>query len=286
MMVLPTEIPQRVHMVGIGGIGLSAIARILAAWGHEVTGSDLRASAVTRGLNALGIRTYEGQRAEQVRGAELVVISSAVPEANVEVVAARQAGIPVIKRHLLLGMMLDGYYGIAVAGTHGKTTTTTMISIMLTELGQSPSYIIGGIVPQLGGNAQAGQGRHFVIEADEYDRTFHGLRPDIAVVTSIEMDHPDCYADIAAMREAYATFLAGVPEGLGGGLRRLGQPAPDAVRGTGPAGPRRDLRAGGGGGLPAGRPGPCGGRQRSLRHPQGGARGRLLRCRSLGRTTP
>jgi UDP-N-acetylmuramate--alanine ligase len=200
-------------MVGIGGIGLSAIARILAAWGHEVTGSDLRASAVTRGLNALGIRTYEGQRAEQVRGAELVVISSAVPEGNVEVVAARQAGIPVIKRHLLLGMMLDGYYGIAVAGTHGKTTTTTMISIMLTELGQSPSYIIGGIVPQLGGNAQAGQGRHFVIEADEYDRTFHGLRPDIAVVTSIEMDHPDCYADIAAMREAYATFLAGVPEG-------------------------------------------------------------------------
>ena len=207
------NLPQRIHMVGIGGIGLSAIARILAAWGHDVSGSDLRTSEVTRGLNALGIRTYEGQRAEQVRGAELVVVSSAVPETNAEVIAAREAGIPVMKRHLLLGQMMSGSYGIAVAGTHGKTTTSAMIAVMLMELGLSPTFIVGGIVAQLRTNAQAGHGPHFVIEADEYDRTFHGLRPDIAVVTNVEMDHPDCYPDLASMREAYATFLTRVPEG-------------------------------------------------------------------------
>ncbi len=200
-------------MVGIGGIGLSAIARVLAAWGHEVTGSDLSVTEITRALNALGIRTFEGQRAEQVRGADLVVVSSAVPETNPEVVAAREAGIPIMKRQSLLGLMLEGSYGIAVAGTHGKTTTSAMIAVMLDGLGDSPSAILGGIITQWGANARAGQGRHFVIEADEYDRTFHGLRPEIAVVLNVEMDHPDCYADLASMREAFAIFLAGVPEG-------------------------------------------------------------------------
>lgn len=206
-------IPERIHMVGIGGIGLSAIARILAAWGCRVSGSDLRATPVTRGLNALGIRTFEGHRAEQVGDAEWVVVSSAVPEDNPEIRAAREAGIPVVKRHLLLGRMLAGAYGIAVAGTHGKTTTSAMLAVMLDALGLSPTFIVGGMVPQLGANARAGTGPHFVVEADEYDRTFYGLRPDVAVVTNVEMDHPDCYPDLASMREAFATFLAGVPAG-------------------------------------------------------------------------
>jgi len=206
-------LPQRIHMVGIGGIGLSAIARILAAWGCEVSGSDLRATEVTRGLNALGIVTYAGHRAEQAQGAEWVVVSSAVPEDNPEVRAARAAGVPVVKRHQLLGQMLAGAYGIAVAGTHGKTTTSAMLAVMLDALGLSPTYIVGGMIPQLGANARAGEGPHFVIEADEYDRTFHGLRPDIAVVLNVEMDHPDCYADLADMQAAYATFLEGVAPG-------------------------------------------------------------------------
>jgi UDP-N-acetylmuramate--alanine ligase len=206
-------LPQRIHMVGIGGIGLSAIARILAAWGCEVSGSDLRASEVTRGLNALGIPTAVGHRAEQVQGAEWVVVSSAVPEDNPEIRAAREAGVPVVKRHQLLGIMLGGAYGIAVAGTHGKTTTSAMLAVMLDGLGLSPTFIVGGMIPQLGANARAGVGPHFVIEADEYGRTFHGLRPEIAVVTNVEMDHPDCYTDLADIQAAFATFLEGVASG-------------------------------------------------------------------------
>jgi len=207
------SIPKHVHIVGIGGIGMSAIARVLAARGHVVTGSDLHCSDVTRSLNALGIRTYEGHRAEQVSGAELVAVSSAVPEANPEITAARAAGIPVMKRQTLLGLLLEGSRAVAVAGTHGKTTTSAMIAVMLEALGQDPSAIVGGIVTQWGANARAGQGPDLVIEADEYDRCFLGLHPHIAVVTNIEMDHPDCYADLACMREAYAQFLMGIPEG-------------------------------------------------------------------------
>ncbi|HHX66107.1 MAG TPA: UDP-N-acetylmuramate--L-alanine ligase, partial [Chloroflexi bacterium] len=204
-------LPQHIHMVGIGGIGLSAIARVLSAWGHEVTGSDLVASAATRALNDLGIRTYVGHAAKQVKGAGMVVISSAVPENNPEIQAAREWGIPVVKRQDLLGRMMAGRRGVAVAGTHGKTTTSAMIAHMLEQAMLSPTFIVGGIVGGLNTNARAGNGAHFVIEADEYDRMFHGLNPQIAVVTNVEMDHPDCYRDIDDMREAYAEFLDRVP---------------------------------------------------------------------------
>jgi len=220
------SLPRRIHMVGIGGIGLSAIARVLAGRGHIVSGSDLRASTITRDLNSLGIEPHVGHLAEQVAGAELVVISSAIPKENVEVQAARAAGIPVVKRQQLLGPMMAGSYGIAVAGTHGKTTTAAMLAVILERLGYSPTFIVGGIIAELGTNAQAGGGPYFVphtgyfvphagyfvIEADEYDRTFHGLRPHVAVVTNVEMDHPDCYPSIEDVRLAFGIFLERVPD--------------------------------------------------------------------------
>jgi len=206
------DLPRRIHLVGIGGSGLSAIARVLAAWGHSVSGSDMRDSSLLGELNALGIRTYVGHAAEHVQGAELVVVSSAIPESNPEVQAAQRMGIPVVKRAPLLGRMMAGRYGIAVAGTHGKTTTTAMIAVILERLGLAPTFIVGGIIAELGTNAQAGSGPHFVIEADEYDRTFHGLAPRIAVLTHLEMDHPDCYRDMEDLRAAFGRFVERVPE--------------------------------------------------------------------------
>lgn len=205
------SLPHRIHLVGIGGIGLSAIARVLAMRGHAVSGSDLKASPITKGLDELGIRTSVGHAAEQIEGAELVVISSAIPESNPEVQAARKASIPVVKRRALLGRMMTGRFGIAVAGTHGKTTTSAMISVVLERSGLMPTFIVGGIIVELGTNARAGRGQHFAIEADEYDRTFHGLTPQVAVVTNVEMDHPDCYRDIEDVRESFGAFLDGVP---------------------------------------------------------------------------
>jgi len=201
---------QTIHFVGIGGIGLSAIARILAAWGYTVSGSDLRASRITRDLDALGIRTFEGHAEAQVGEADLVVVSSAVPETNPEIKAAQERGIPVVKRHMILNAMMAESYGIAVAGTHGKTTTTAMVSVILAGCNLAPTFIIGGIAPDLGANAGAGPGPYFVVEADEYDRTFLGLRPRVAVVTNIEMDHPDCYRDLKDMRDTFGLYLAQV----------------------------------------------------------------------------
>lgn len=206
------NLPRHIHLVGIGGSGLSAIARVLAARGHIVSGSDVRDSPLLRELNAQGIRTYVGHAAEQVYGAELVVISSAIPEDNPEIQAARRLGLPVVKRAPLLGRLMSDSYGIAVAGTHGKTTTAAMIAVILERLDLAPTFIVGGIIAELGTNARAGSGPHFVIEADEYDRTFHGLAPRIAVLTHLEMDHPDCYRDIEDLRGAFGRFLERVPE--------------------------------------------------------------------------
>jgi UDP-N-acetylmuramate--alanine ligase len=205
------SLPNRIHMVGIGGIGLSAIARVLSMRGHAVSGSDLKASPLTEDLNELGITTYVGHAAEQIAGADLIVVSSAIPETNPEVQAARRANVPVVKRRGLLGRMMAGHHGIAVAGTHGKTTTSAMISVILERAGLMPTFIVGGVIAELGTNAKAGCGKHFAIEADEYDRTFHGLNPKVAVVTNVEMDHPDCYRDIEDVRESFGAFLDGVP---------------------------------------------------------------------------
>jgi UDP-N-acetylmuramate--alanine ligase len=211
--LLDKQIVRRIHFVGIGGIGLSAIARVLQQEGYRISGSDARQTPLTAELAEQGMVVHEGHRAENVTGADLVVVSSAVPENNPELVAAREAGIPVVKRADILGEMMADKVGIAVAGTHGKTTTSALVAFVLTELGLDPTFIIGGIMQNLGTNARRGQGPHFVIEADEYDHTFLGLRPKLAVVTVIEMDHPDCFADIAEITQAFGQFVGLLPDG-------------------------------------------------------------------------
>lgn len=201
-----------VHFIGIGGTGLSAIARVLLESGYTVSGSDRVLSPLAEELQRLGAKVYIGHRAEQVQGADWVVRSSAVPDDNVEVQAALQAGIPVYKRADFLGRWMEDKIGIAVAGTHGKTTTTAMIAWMLTALGQDPTFIVGGVMRNLGVNARAGHGQTFVIEADEYDRMFLGLRPRIAVVTNIEHDHPDCYPTFVDMVQAFEAFVGLLPQ--------------------------------------------------------------------------
>jgi UDP-N-acetylmuramate--alanine ligase len=195
-----------VHLIGIGGTGLSAIARVLKESGCTVSGSDQVLSPLARSLQEAGITVYEGHQAENIRGARLVIRSSAVREDNVEVQAALAAGIPVLKRADFLGKLMDERVGIAIAGTHGKTTTTAMAAWMLTALKQDPSYIIGGVSVNLGNNAHAGKGSFFVIEADEYDRMFLGLHPKAAIVTNIEHDHPDCYPTPEQFYQAFHDF--------------------------------------------------------------------------------
>lgn len=207
------ELPNHIHLVGIGGAGLSPIARVLLERGHRVTGSDIASSERTRDLSARGACVFIGHAAAQIEDAGLVLASSAIPEDNVELAAARTAGIPVVDRRQFLPALMAGYRCMAVAGTHGKTTTSAMVAYLLELGGYSPSYVVGGTVPQLGGNAKTGKGDCFVIEADEYARMFHGLSPDIAIITNIEMDHPDCYADIDAMRASFGRFVQRIREG-------------------------------------------------------------------------
>jgi len=199
------------HFVGIGGIGLSAIARVLLEQGHQVSGSDLKLSPVALALAESGAAVYEGHDAARLGKPDVVVVSSAVPFNNPEVVAARGQGIPVMKRDRLLGEMMAGKVGIAVAGTHGKTTTASLIAYALVALGLDPTFIVGGVLGNLGTNAQAGEGPHFVVEADEYDCTFLGLRPQIAVVTHLEHDHPDCFPTVKDVEAAFRQFLALAP---------------------------------------------------------------------------
>lgn len=202
---------MHIHLVGIGGAGLSAIAHVLLEEGYPVSGSDLVASATTEQLAARGARVTIGHDAACIAGADVVVVSAAVPPDNVEVVRAHQLGLPVIKRAELLAHMMSGRVGVAVAGTHGKTTTTAMIARALLEAGRDPTFIVGGVIGGLGTSARAGKGP-FVVEADEYDRMFLSLRPWAAVVTNIEHDHPDCYPTFDSMVEAFSQFAATLPE--------------------------------------------------------------------------
>ena len=204
--------PQRVHLVGIGGIGLSAIARILLARGVQVSGSDRFASPITDELARLGAKIFIGHHAENVGEVDLVLITSAVHDDNPEIIEARRRGIRVERRYDFFPQLTAGKKTIAIAGTHGKTTTTGMIGMILTNAGFDPDAIVGGIVPEWNSNARAGNGEYFVIEADEYDRAFLGLRPNIAVVTSIELDHPDIYRDVNEVVHAFQQFLAQVPD--------------------------------------------------------------------------
>jgi UDP-N-acetylmuramate--alanine ligase len=189
------------------------MALILLERGASVSGSDCRDSALLQRLAAKGATVSIGHTAANVRGADLVVVSSAVPKDNPELLAARAAGIPVLNRAEFIGQMMVGHYGIAVAGTHGKTTTTAMLALILSHAGLSPSFMVGGVSRNLGTNARVGHGPHFIIEADEYDHMFWGLNPQLAVVTNVEMDHPDCYRDIEQVTAAFKGFLDRVVPG-------------------------------------------------------------------------
>lgn len=201
----------RVHFIGIGGSGLSAIARLLKESGYEVSGSDKALSSFAADLQAAGVTVYIGHHPRNVNGADWVVKSSAIADDNPEVKAALQAGIPIYKRSDFLGKLMANKTGIAVAGTHGKTTTTAMIAWMLSALGRDPSFIVGGVMNNYGVNARMGKGTAFVIEADEYDRMFLGLAPRIAVVTNLEHDHPDCYPTFEDMFTAFEQFVNLLP---------------------------------------------------------------------------
>lgn len=204
---------RHIHLIGIGGTGLSAIARLLLESGYTVSGSDRAESPLVKELRQAGVRVFIGHAEDNIFGADLIVRSSAVTEDNPEVVAARAAGIPVLKRSDFLGTITAEKRVIAIAGTHGKTTTTAMAAWVLTRLGLDPSYIIGGVSKNLGNNAHAGKGQFFVIEADEYDFMFLGLQPEQIIVTSMEHDHPDCFPTLEDYRDAFKLFIQQIKSG-------------------------------------------------------------------------
>jgi UDP-N-acetylmuramate--alanine ligase len=203
-------VKKSVHFIGIGGTGLSAIARVLLESGYIVSGSDRQMSPLALELQNAGVRVVIGHMPENIAGADIVIRSSAIPDDHVEVQAAINAGIPVLKRAEFLPQMLAGKRTIAVAGTHGKTTTTAMIAWMLSSMGIDPSFVVGGVVDNLGVNARAGKGPFFVIEADEYDRMFLGIKPEIALVTNVEYDHPDCFPNPENFYQAFVEFAQGI----------------------------------------------------------------------------
>jgi UDP-N-acetylmuramate--alanine ligase len=202
---------QRVHFIGIGGIGMSGIAEILLNLHYPVSGSDLRRSAVTERLATLGATVFEGHAAANVVGASVVVVSSAVNEKNPEVMEARARKITVIQRAEMLAELMRLKYGIAVAGMHGKTTTTSMVAAVLAAGGLDPTVVVGGRVDALGSNARLGKSQYLVAEADESDRSFLKLSPIISVVTNIDREHMDCYRDMRDVRRTFLEFMERVP---------------------------------------------------------------------------
>jgi UDP-N-acetylmuramate--alanine ligase len=202
---------QKLHFVGIGGIGMSGIAELLLNLGYQVSGSDLKRSQVTDRLAALGGKIYIGHQASNVEGANVVVISSAVRPDNVEVIQAKQLQIPVIPRAEMLAELMRLKYGVAIAGAHGKTTTTSMIATVLVNGGFDPTVVIGGRLNAFGSNAKLGKGDFLVAEADESDGSFLKLTPAIAVITNIDREHLDHYADLAEIQSAFIAFANKVP---------------------------------------------------------------------------
>jgi UDP-N-acetylmuramate--alanine ligase len=202
---------QRVHFIGIGGIGMSGIAEILLTLGYPVSGSDLRRSTITDRLATLGATIFEGHAAANAVGAAVIVTSSAVNERNPEVMEARNRKIPVIQRAEMLAELMRLKYGIAVAGMHGKTTTTSMIATVLAQGGLDPTIVVGGRVDALGSNARLGTSRYLVAEADESDRSFLKLSPILGVVTNLDREHMDCYRDMEDVENAFVEFMDRVP---------------------------------------------------------------------------
>ena len=203
---------RRIHFVGIGGIGMSGIAEVLANLGYDVQGSDLRSSEVTRRLQSFGVTVHEGHDPDHVSDADVVVVSSAVADSNPEVRAARRHKTPVIRRAEMLAELMRLKYGIAVGGTHGKTTTTSLVAAILTHAGLDPTIVVGGKVNKLGTTAKLGQGPYLVAEADESDGSFLHLSPSIAVVTNIDPEHLDHYrGGLDEIRETFVTFVNRIP---------------------------------------------------------------------------
>ncbi|MEJ6501018.1 MAG: UDP-N-acetylmuramate--L-alanine ligase [Rhodobacterales bacterium] len=207
---LPTDIGP-IHFVGIGGIGMSGIAEVLLNHGYDVQGSDLRASPITERLAGLGARIFVGQHAENLQGAEVVVISSAIKAGNPELDQAHRLGLPVVRRAEMLAELMRMKSNIAIAGTHGKTTTTTMVATLLDAGGLDPTVINGGIIHAYGSNARMGQGEWMVVEADESDGTFIKLPATIAIVTNIDAEHMEHYGTFDALRDAFYTFVHNIP---------------------------------------------------------------------------
>lgn len=203
---------KRIHFVGVGGAGMSGIAEVLANLGYDISGSDLADNAVTARLAELGVRIARGHHADNIAGANVVVVSTAVDSANPEVVAARERGIPVIPRALMLAELMRFKQGIAVAGTHGKTTTTSLIASALAEGGLDPTFVIGGRLLSADANARLGSGDFLVAEADESDASFLVLQPTMAVITNIDADHMETYGhDFERLKQAFVDFVQRLP---------------------------------------------------------------------------
>jgi len=202
---------QRIHLVGIGGSGMSGIAEVLLSSGYAVSGSDLKSSPVTERLRKLGAAIYESHAAENVHGAHVVVVSSAVPSDNVELIEAHRRKIPVIPRAEMLAELMRLKSGIAVAGAHGKTTTTSMVASVLAAAGLDPTFVVGGRVNHAGSHASVGEGEYMVVEADESDGSFLLLAPVIAVITNIDREHLDHYQSLEENQEAFLEFANRVP---------------------------------------------------------------------------
>ena len=202
---------QQVHFVGIGGIGMSGIAEVLLNLGYKVSGSDLKSSAVTQRLAGLGAAVFEGHRAENVAGAEVVVTSSAIAAENPEVLEAHKLHVPVIQRAEMLAELMRLKYGIAIAGMHGKTTTTSMVAAVLAGGGLDPTVVVGGRVDAMGSNARLGKSQYLVAEADESDRSFLKLSPILSVVTNIDREHMDCYRNMRDVKKTFLEFMDRVP---------------------------------------------------------------------------
>lgn len=200
-----------IHFVGIGGIGMSGIAEVLLNHGYTVQGSDLKSTPITRRLEELGAHIFEGQRAENVDNAEVVVISSAIKPGNAELDAARGQGLPVVRRAEMLGELMRLKSNIAVAGTHGKTTTTTMVATLLDAGAFDPTVVNGGIIHAYGSNARKGEGEWMVVEADESDGTFNRLPATIAIVTNIDPEHMEHWGDFDTLRQGFLEFVSNIP---------------------------------------------------------------------------
>jgi UDP-N-acetylmuramate--alanine ligase len=202
---------QRIHFVGIGGIGMSGIAEVLLNLGYKVSGSDLKSSTITQRLALLGASIMEGHRAENIAGAEVVVTSSAVSPENIEIAEAHSRHIPVIPRAEMLAELMRLKYGVAVAGMHGKTTTTSMVAAVLAAGGLDPTVVVGGRVDTMGSNARLGRSQYLVAEADESDRSFLKLSPILAIVTNIDREHMDCYRNMRDVKRTFLDFMDRVP---------------------------------------------------------------------------